>query len=701
MTNYTADTTNPTLSNFDLDLDSNNLVLNFDETVNVTSLNVATITLHSASPSTISYKLNNGTLPTRHTSKVTISLSQTDSNALRRLGICSTSTTCFLNHSAALVNDLVDLPVNATTILRAVRNYTADTTGPSLAQFTSFNLNSGQLVISFSETVITSSLKPANLALITLFENPLVTVNMSDGNTTSVNGTTLTYNLGTNDINTIKRSADICTYKGNCYFRIYANAVTDLYGNPAVATALSSPGFIVQSFTNDQVEPTLLRFSLDMNVGILNLTFNEPMDIQSLDARGITFHARNNTAVGDLLSYSLTGGTAVVNSADDVLVRITLTATDVDALKAVSYIKSANDTHLSMTSITIRDTSRNRKSVTAIPRTNTLQAAVFIKDSTPPKLTAFHLDLDADRLFLTFDEPVRGGNVSFNAASLRRISLASTNATSAVNHTLTGGQVLTAADGTKIVIVSLLQGDIRSLKVNSLLAVSQASTFLTASAGYIQDMARNPANNITNVRASVYSTDTSLPYLTSWSLDVNVGLLNLTFDDVMNFTTFKGSEVTLQDGVDAGASVALTDNSKAIAPSGYTITVNIAPADLLKLKETGGLTRNLSTSYLTIGAAAIDDVEGNDVVAITDGKGLIARDFKPDNTTPSLTNFTISLASGVLNLTFDDTVLATSLNRAGLRLQWRSTSSAQSVTLTGGNVSRSVDGKVLMVSGVT
>ena len=680
------------------------MTLTFSETIDIASLNVDQLTLHNARPATASHKLTTSTKPSASTSTVVLTLSTADVNEIQRQSICATQATCFLSFTATMVQDRTGNAIAAVAAASAVgagTPHTADTTGPKLTTFTRFDLNRGELELSFDETVNASSLVPSNIRLISLFQNPVGMISMSGGSTTSANGASIVYKMSTTDVNNVKKNSNVCTHRGNCYVQLLAGAFKDIDGNSLQATTLTHPGFIVTTFVDDGVDPALNNFDLNMNTGRLVMTFNEPMLISSLAATGITLQSKANSALASE-QYTLTGGSTIAGSVDDVVVTISLTSTDLDAVKALDFIKSRADTFLSMIASTLKDTAFTGRQVTAIPKTAAKQVQTYTADTGAPTVSSFHLDLANDQLLLTFSEPVRGSSTSLTTANLKQITLQNKASSPTASVVLTGGTVVTTTNGTKTVTITLLDADVRSLKTSSILGTSTTDTFFAATANFITDMAGVGNGAVAAFAAAKVTADTTLPRLVSWTLDVNSGQMSLTFDDVMNATNFDGSAFTIQDAKTRTTSAALTATTTTSSADGHVIVATLSGADLLKVKETVGLARNRSTSFLTMSASAIDDTEGNDVVAVTDGKGVQASTYTPDNTPPAVSTYSLDLSRGFLNVTFSDTVKASSLVATGFRIQSGQNLAASllptnALTLTGGTVTRSTDGKTLQI----
>jgi len=130
-------------------------------------------------------------------------------------------------------------------------------------------------------------------------------------------------------------------------------AVQDLAGNPSLAIRIPNP-FPVTNFNPDLEPPFLRDFSLDMNTGVLSLTFSEAVSQTTLDVSGITIHS-TETSISGRESYTLSIPSQVQRSQPNIL-DITLATVNVNGIKAMgSLATTQNSTFISLTSTVISD----------------------------------------------------------------------------------------------------------------------------------------------------------------------------------------------------------------------------------------------------------------------------------------------------------------------------------------------------------
>jgi PGF-CTERM protein len=156
--------------------------------------------------------------------------------------------------------------------------------------------------------------------------------------------------------------------------------------------------------------------------------------------------------------------------------------------------------------------------------------------------------------------------------------------------------------------------------------------------------------------------DTTAPTLNIWTLDIGAKTATLTFNESVNASTLDVTAVTIQDAATATTSYPLTDSTTA-SSNGASIVIALSATDFNAIIADSGLAVNNETSWMTITAAAIDDVAGNEVTAITDGNGLQATTY----TAGTLDHINVTPTSASLNTTGDNetTFTATAKDRYG------------------------------------
>ena len=692
VTNFVKDSGDPSLTAYDVNMNVGSLTLTFDETVNVSSLVISDVTLNDGMGMT--YSLNTSGVNHGPRPAVIINISDHDLNEIKRLRICLMMTTCFLTFPDTLIEDMVRRSVVPLSVPRPVDDHTADTTGPELIDFTEFDLISRQIILEFSETIDIASFDPTQVNLRSFFESDPATVSyqLNNVNVLSTDSTTLIFELTQDDVFAIKNVEGLCDIRSHCYIVLTNSTISDTSGNSNLEVLQQSPGRVVTRFINDRIRPVLNSFNLDMNNGLLQLIFSEPMQVEELRASGLTLLSMPNASIFE--QYSLTGGSALsMNGAFDITFQ--LSVSDLNALKATTFTKSSNNTYLAIQSSAITDVAFNQNPVVNRDVSNPLQVSNYTVDSTSPVLQSFQLDLSSDQLIFTFDEPILTQRVVFSRLTLQNDSLLPL-----FSRTLVTGTVLTPELASRTVAVRIDQQDVAVIKLMDELGTNANNTFLSVEANAFVDTAGNGIENLMGLQASFLSRDTERVQFIGFTIDMQTGELSMEFNDIVLANSFDAAAIAIQDNMLSSRlmTVQLSSLSYTNSSDGYVILVMIHPLDLLRIKSIPGLAINRNTTWLTFQAFGINGAVGEDVLAVTNGNAIQVREggFTADTFAPEVENFLLDLNQGSLNVTFTDTVDHRSLNVSLLTIVSNRFGST-SLQLQDNGVDRSMDGRTVSI----
>ena len=254
-------------------------------------------------------------------------------------------------------------------------------------------------------------------------------VTLSSASTTSsVDGTTV--------VVTIERTGGLDQdFDQLAYARQLANAKTDTFVsitedlvidtspsfNKVVAVS-SSNATKCSSFTADTTSPTLQTFDMDMDSGMLTLTFSEAVWVDStFDVTSITLQDLGTSSFTD--SYQLTTHTRISNETFHLayskkipavaVVKLLMGDTDKDAVKSKrSLAASASSTFIVITDTLTKDIASANNTVVAIDSTSAMQAASYTADVLSPSLLSFTLNMNDGTMTFVFDEIVDPSTLS-------------------------------------------------------------------------------------------------------------------------------------------------------------------------------------------------------------------------------------------------------------------------------------------------
>jgi len=273
-----------------------------------------------------------------------------------------------------------------------------------------------------------------------------------------------------------------------------------------------------------------------LEVAEITLTFSETVNASTFDPTQLTFQSSES----DLTSfYRLTGGN--ISALSGPVLKVLVTESDINSIRGISnLVTSLNNTYLSITRETVRDTSNNM--VEPISTSSALQAYAFNLDTANPTLLAFDFDLNLGRITLSFDEFVNISTLQVSELTLQDGFLAL-----AANFSLTAARRIQIQG--RVVIITLSEDDLNAVKLLPL-CTSANDCYLTFSNDTILDAAglslvgRFDGNAL---GISSYSRDSTPPELVSFTtLNLETGVISLSFTEAINITSVQPEEIRLQ-----------------------------------------------------------------------------------------------------------------------------------------------------------
>jgi len=318
----------------------------------------------------------------------------------------------------------------------AATSFTQDTTPPELLSFT-FSLDTGAMVLSFSETVNGSSFDPTELQLQSAANGTAAGVSaltLTGGtNATSEPSTTVSFVMLKEDLDAVKIIDGFATTESNTFVSASSGMVADMGTHPSPLQAvLIGSGLIASTVTTDSTAPEVVSFTFDLNAGVLNLSMSEPV-VDSVNVTSLTLVSAADTA-----GHTLQSSSSAVLLDGQRLIQITLSALDLNAVKArPSLAVSTTSTVLSLLGSFAVD--KNTRPVSSLSLSDSMTPSTFVQDATPPSLVSFALDLRTNKLRLTFSETI---NISSFFPTGVELRAALGNFSSSLStYTLTGGAV--------------------------------------------------------------------------------------------------------------------------------------------------------------------------------------------------------------------------------------------------------------------
>lgn len=685
------DSTPPVLVCYSLNLTSEVLVLTFNETVNASSLYTPSFQLLNETPAdsnTSTYQLTTnstiegGDLIDQHSTVITIQLGASDLNEIKfltRLAVSNDST--YLAVTSSGISDmngnaLVEIPTDDA---QPVKNYFEDVIRPNLVQF-DLDMNLGLLTLIFSETVNASSLQPVEITVLGEDSNSTEYVLTLAGarQTSGEDSTVIEIYILDSDLNEIKRQRGLATNDSNTYLSITEDLINDMNLNPVV-TISETNALPVRAFTNDTTSPLLLGFDLNLTSEILTLTFSETVRVDTLDVTQITLQN------GPLFSEFWMLADGVPLTTDDTVVSIRLQNGDLNQIKNLTDLATnGNNTYISVTQLLIQDMNSNNNDQR--PPSIPIQATEFVEDMIRPELASFDLDMDGSGLLtLSFSETV---NVS--SLDVTQITLLMDRNVTVELHSLSSLSYPSSPNG-PVVEIQIHMDDLNRIKMIEQLAVSRFVTFISISEELVLDMNDNPNVEISaaeamQVASDGYTSDTTDPTLQAFGIDLNEGLLMLTFSETVFGSSISRAEFTIQNASNLTDSFLTLEQFEVSLPRNVSLVLPLTVNELNELKRIPTLATSITDTWISVNLG-VTDIFGNPLEPIVADDALQASEYISDTTSPNLDHFDIDLDAGTLTLVFDETVRASSFNITQITLQGTPQDDAvNTYTLTGASL---------------
>ncbi len=500
-----------------------------------------------------------------------------------------------------------------------------------------FNPNPGVVTITFSYDVTRGAGSIDMLDSVGATYNAATHVRLSVADAT-VSGKNLIFTL-----TDAQRQKGLAQATALNVVRLPSGAVSGLGGNNPADTRT------VDTRTLDGTPPTLVSASLDDATGVLTLTFNEAMDASSLRLQ----HVRLQDGAAASGGTALSGAT--VQSVDGVSITVTLTSGQRTA--AAGYA----DLHVRFVIVdAIRDMSSN-------PLHAVTKAVSTTNDTTAPTLSSAALDEGTGILTLTFSETVDVSSAS-DGTQFEIRGGASAADGSAGEVTLSTAEIQSGqSDGTAFKFV------LNETSRQAVISLSDPHMYIAA--GAITDTATPTANSIAAKAAGTdisQTFDDDAPSVSSADMHEDTGILTVTFDETVDVSSADGAKFEIRDGASA------TDN---LAGEVVLSTAEIQPgqSDGLELKFKLSETSRqgviaLADPHLYAVAGAINDA----ITMANSGRAPNANDADADGTDmdqtfdtspPEVSSVALDEGTGILTITFDETVDVSSANGAQFELR--------------------------------
>ena len=678
---FIADATQPYIWSFGLNMNLGQLYIVFSGTMRANSFIFTAVTLQGTSSSVAApfevFTLTGGVvLSTINFTNITIQLTTSDLNEMKRRRVGSSAGKSFLVFAAGGAKTMNELPVHAltdglTSIAVTPSGFVADTTPPQLVSYT-FSLDSWQMVMTFTETIDhnTLAISPAIFRMQSCAVGCGLFVDLSnfDPLPVRVDGTVMTITLLKNNIDNLKVIVGLVDDVATTFIAFTSAMIADMVGNPIVPFNQTA-ALRAAAFSADTVSPALVSFSLNMSVvpSVLTMSFSEAINVSSVIATQLTFQSIINGSLPHQ-EFTLRWGNISSSLVDrNTLIYVTLDTRDVNAIAILLQLaKSQSTTNLYFPSTFLRDMSANP--ITAVSTTNAAAAVSYTADVTKPFLISFGINMVTGAVILSWSESVLASSIAGCTIVFQSSVCSSTD-----DFVLGAGVNVTSGDGVNVSFL-IHSSDLQSIKNLGLVGHSALDTFLIINPSTASDMALIPnvqdnMANCSGVSSSYFIADNELPYISSYILDMSFGVLNLTFSKVVYTSSFDPTSMTLQTKRNSSANkIAFVDGSWPLGQYSRTLSYTITHAQFETMQANDVLATSAATTFLTATSSLISDPTGNVLVAILANNALQVTTFINDTVSPSLLAFDLNFNGFTLLLQFNEVVRMSSFSPASLVL---------------------------------
>jgi hypothetical protein len=527
---------------------------------------------------------------------INITLDKPDVDNLKRNGICVSTNKCFI-----LLDDQAIFDMNKRGILqdeaKQALELIDDDTPPELLSFVLFDYNTGVLGLSFSEPVVPESL---NVSALELHSNEgLVISEATDSrrvrlettvSITQAHSELINLTLSRADLNGVKERTQLCGFERGCFVRVESTFLLDTFGNPLTRIDSSDGDRFAQTLAEDEKGPILVGFSINFDTGALKVTFDEPVKTRELNSEYFTLRS---SASSQSTNFTLSAASRILFPTVNTIGGITITADDILAIKAQETLAvSINTTFLELAPSAASDVvdNANQASPDETRGLDLVQAGEYAADTVGPTIVDFSgFNPSSGEIRLSFSEPVTDDFFDASGLTLRT----DRNEVAAQSFPLTGPPAGTRlcrfnpcrdavgypeGDSSKMtLLIYMSDSDLETVQLNSALAESRDTTFLSVADDSFKDVAGNNASGVTataSLQATLYGEIDEVS-LSGYILDLDGGTLNMTFSGAVKPGTTDVDFIFLQSDRTNSTRYALKNSQTITAGDGFELDLRL------------------------------------------------------------------------------------------------------------------------------
>lgn len=697
----------PELTSVSFDAGNGNLTLFFNTLVAAATLDTASVRLQSsgnassANTSLIGLSgVYNSLKAQGNTSALQVVLRATDfaKVVLSDIGKSFNTTFVALGAGAVLSNLEVASVAVSPQSAKMADAYYPDTLPPFFSYY-SLNMDNGLFNITFSEPVDQSSFSlqglafqgSRNMKIATAQNNQLCALQDSGATVLGYSnyGRTAVVDLGVINTNCIKEQVGLCIAQPTCFLSAFAPFVNDTNANMLSLVAFDAlHGVQPSRYVPDFNSPYLLNWDVDMGRGAFMLVFSETVHVSYFNFTGITL--TNN--VGTSFRVMNPTNTTMVPSHK---VRFTLSKAQFHEMQHLShFFKADTNSYLVLDQGIVVDTSAAQHKYASVTATaaSPMRVRTYYPDVLPPQLVAFDFDVSNGIITLYFSETMAVQTMQVQYLTFQSAASV-TVGTEVIILNSTVVQLITTTD-TDTVKFQLLPSAQSVISRCLYFAKATEFTFVAVRRYFGTDTATppNPIEQITTdkaLKASSLVPDQSLPYLVSWTADMQANLIELTFSKPINLQSVDLQEAFLSSDampLDSTKVLPLSDSSLLSSTvAGTLLRLHLSNDSTLFLKSATDFCTSADTCFLSFSSNFAFSAELHDIAAVpvyvVGVEALQVNVFVPDTIQPVLESFELDMNARLLSAYFSKPIVGLSAVLSKLVLSAGGASSSSIATL--------------------
>ena len=686
-TEIIADTTAPKVVSFVLDINVPRLEISFSEPIDPASVTPSDLTLTDESePPSFTISLPTDSLVSFEDSKTIMNviigapaseeLTQVYSDFLESTGKFDV----YLSASSNLAQDVSGneiLPVEKLPAQLAV----------SMTGF-DLDMDNGQLSFTFSkDTALLSSSSEEILLFNSLCYDPPASVSLQSSHIKSP----LSIQLSSIDLSAMK--ANSIGTSPESVFLSFSRETFKTENNLAVTPVPIESALPVSTYTPDQTGPQVIKGAFDnlYEIFILYITFDEPVDVNTVDATALTLLFfdiwSDNTD-----SYTLTGADAIFFNTDEQCntgIELHINANDMNGIQSLSnvYYFFAS-TQFMFDSSFVSDIFGN-----PMPG-STFQDAKTININ---ELFGFTVDMNTGRLLLSI-QTWYGVDTSTSDTTAYTLSGDSDQKVDTDSLNLQDVPIAYSYDCDDLgfsfscIAMNMQEEDLTQIKANLNIFSDMSNSFISVVSGAFSDWYQSSNKVASGIQAGSFGPDTTPPELLSFIYDSVADCMLLEFSEPVYLYSVFDATVTISSGtLPSSTSTTLSGNSEKSTIEGTLnrqLKVDFSEDDMPGVNEVEA--SSSKKIYLSITSGFATDMAGNNVIPVNN----LVSDAVIGET--RLLSYAFDLDNGRLSLTFSDAISVAATILSEVALQNLQTSNSVSVEL-GSSAIMSSDSDVVQV----